>query len=178
MTYSELNEAINEVKKNLMMDTEVVISRPSGIYTLDGVVFDEDKKQLVLGSTEEERQFKYRIQYLVTKDHGEIIALDTQTEYAGGDNDIILDLDTLGYKYLKNMGIEGEIQDKTGSVKVVSKRNVMSDVSPKTGKKLKKAKEVEVEESHYFKFKILEVMREIDSDNDVYIRVWKNGYVA
>ena len=178
MTYSELDDAINEVKKHLMMDTEVVISRPSGTYSLDGVVFDMDKKQLVLGSAEEERQFKYRIQFLVTRDHDEIIALDTQTEFAGCDNDIILELDNLGHKYLKNMGIDGELQDKTGSVKVITKKKIMSDISPKTGKKLKKATEIEVEEPHYYNFKILEVMREIDSDNDVYIRIWKNGYVA
>lgn len=175
MEYTELTKALEAAK----CDTKIVVRRPSGEYEVEDAVFDEEKNAIVLVSGAEEKKNTYRIVYLITKDGGsEIVAYDTKREKAACDDDVIFNLEDYGYKYLADAGIEGEKQEKTGSVLVKSKKTVLREFSEKTGKRLKKPVKAEVEEKHYYRFKILEVYKEIDEENDIYARIWKDGYVA
>jgi hypothetical protein len=171
MDIKEFKDALRAVKRP-KKDLQVKIHLESGDYDVTGFEYSKDENALKICAAGEERKQVFRISYLITKDH-RTFAFDTVRRTLESEDDIILDIEEWEQKFLKECGIVGEISEKTGSTMVNEKEQKVV-IDPKTGK----AKIDEVEETHYYNCKILEVMKEIDDENDIYVRVWKNGNIG
>lgn len=170
MTVKEFKEQIKGLKK--VGDAELKIHTESGDYEVSGLEFSKADNALKVCTMDETRKQVFRISYMITKDH-RTFAFNTVRRTLESEDDIILDIDEWQRKFLKECGIEGEESEKTGST-VVSEKEQRVEIDSDT----EKAKWVEKEVDHYYNCKILEVFKEIDSDNDIYVRVWKNGSIG
>ena len=171
MNIEEFKDELKAVKRP-KKDLQVKIHLESGDYDVTGLEYSKTENALKICAAGEERKQVFRISYIITKDH-RTFAFNTVRRTLESEDDIILDIEEWEQKFLKECGVEGEISEKTGSTMVKEKTQKVV-IDPKT----EKAKFEEVEEVHYYNCKILEVMKEIDDENDIYVRVWKNGNVG
>jgi len=170
MTYQEFKDQIKEAK--VKKDAKLVIHTESGDYEVSQLEYCKSENKLAVCTMDETRKQVFRISYLITKDH-QTFAFNTVRRTLADEDDIILDIEEWERKFLSECGIEGEISEKTGST-VVKETEQKVEIDPDT----EKAKLVEKEVAHYYNCRVLEVFKEIDADNDIYIRVWKNGQIG
>lgn len=170
MTYGEFKEELkgSRIKK----DAEMVIHTESGDYEISQLEFSKSENRLKVCTMDETRKSTYRMTYRITKDH-QLYAVDTVRVSASSDDDVILGIGDWVEKFKKQSGFDkGEVSEKSGSTVIVSKE--VKPVVDKDGKV--EMKEVDVK--HYFNLDMLEIFRELDEENDVYIRIWKNGEIG
>lgn len=170
MTLDEFKKALKGAK--IKKDAALKIKLESGDYDVSRLEYSKDDAVLRICSADEQRKQVFRISYLITKDH-RTFAFNTVRKTLESEDDIILDIEEWEQRFLVECGIDGEISEKTGSTVVEEKeRRVVID--PDT----EKAKYEDVTVKHYYNCRLVEVMKEIDDENDIYIRVWKNGQVG
>lgn len=171
MDIKEFKDALKAVKRP-KKDLQVKIHLESGDYEVTGLEYSKRENTLRICAAGEERKQVFRISYLITKDH-QTFAFNTVRRTLDSEDDIIFDIEEWQRKFLEECGITGEVSEKTGSTMVKEKeRKIVIDSDTE------KAKFEDVEETHYYNCKILEIMKEIDDENDIYVRVWKNGNIG
>jgi len=170
MTYQEFKDQLKGAK--VKKDAKLVIHTESGDYEVSQLEYCRRENKLSVCTMDETRKQVFRISYLITKDH-QTFAFNTVRRTLADEDDIILDIEEWEQKFLSECGISGEISEKTGST-VVKETEQKVEIDPDT----EKAKLVDKEINHYYNCKILEVFKEIDADNDIYVRVWKNGQIG
>ena len=124
MTLKEFKEKLKGSK--IKGDSEIVLHLESGDYGVSRLEYDAAEKKLRVCSADEIRRNTYKIMFVVTKDHAPF-AFDTRRITANDDNDIILDIGEWQDKFLKELGIEGEVSEKTGSTAVECEERVPVD---------------------------------------------------
>lgn len=169
MIYRELEKAMSG--SDAKIDTDIMISVGDIRYKVDSAEFDPESKVFVIRSDESAKANTYQLEFEIYQDH-KLIGIDKPTVHEASDADVIVNIDKFGYDTLKRNGIEGELQDKTGSIKTETEITELT----KTGKPKKNAKPKK--EIHFYSFKAREVMKLIDEENDIYVRIWKNGDIA
>lgn len=168
MTIKEFKDQIKAGK--VKGDAELVLHLESGDYAVSQLQYDPKEKKLRVCSADETRKQSFRVSYRITKDH-KTAAFDTKRVSANDEDDIILDIEEWEARFLKEAGIEGEVSEKTGST-------IVPEKEPVPVVKDGKLDWEETERDHYWNCQILEVFKEIDPDNDIYVRVWKNGNIG
>ena len=168
MKVKELKELLNDPENGIKDEDEVKVRTSDG----EGGVWraSADDGVFALLADGGEKTGVYRIEYVITKDH-RVVAVDSDRVRAASDMDVVLDLDKYREKYLKAAGVEGEVSEKTGSTVVEEEEDA---VVAKDGKAVVETKKVK----HYYNCEIVEVMKEVDEERDLYVRVWKRGTVA
>jgi len=169
MTLKEFREQIKNAK--VKPDTELAVHVEDGDFGLTMLEYDKAGKKLKLCTNEWRRQSRYRVLYKIIKDHSEIFDSGEITEFAECDEEMILDFDALKDKILAQNGITGEKNEKSGSTAmeipdweyVVEKGVVVRKSTKKT---------------HYFTCSISEILKVVDEENDVYMRVWHDCHTC
>lgn len=163
MTVKELKEQLKKGK--VKPDAEVEIHVEDGDFPVTLLEYDRRGKKLRVCAGEWEKKSQYRVSYLLVKDHAEIVSAAEYRAFAASDEELVIGLDELRDKILAENGIEGEKNEKTGSVamEIPDWEYVVEDghVARKEAKK-----------THYFTCRILEILKIADDENDVYTRVW------
>ena len=166
MTLKEFRENLKGSK--IKPDTEIVLHVEDGDFPVSTLEYDRHEKKLRVCTDEGERKNQYRVRYVVYKDHQSIVASAEYRAFASSDEELLIDFDELKDKILALHGIMGEKNEKSGSTEMEIPD---WDYVVKDGAVVRK----ETKKKHYFSCSLIEILKIIDDENDVYMRVWHDG---
>jgi hypothetical protein len=165
MTIKEFKEKIKKYK--IKPDTELILHIEDGDFSVNILEYDKCNSKLKICTDEWEKKNQYRIIYAILKDHTEILKTSEYNIFAATDEEILIDFDELKDKILSLNGITGEKNEKTGSVSMMYPDY---DYIVEDNQVVRK----QVEKKHYFTCQLLEILKIIDDENNIYMRVWHN----
>lgn len=172
MTFEEFEEKIGKAKR-VGNDTEIKIHTESGDYDVSSLEYSKNDNTLRVCTMDEAKTVVYRCTYRITKDHRVHDVVTTRITLRE-DEDPVLDMADLIERFKKENGFDKyETSDKTGSTVVPSTE--MVPVVQADGETVKME---EKEVKHYFNLEMLEIFKVVDDDNDIYVRVWKDGSIG
>lgn len=166
MTIKEFRENLKGSK--IKPDTEIVLHVEDGDFPVSTLEYDRREKKLRVCTDEWEKKNQYRVRYVIYKDHSSIVVADEYRAFASSDEELIIDVDELKDKILALNGITGSKNEKSGSTEMEIPD---WDYIAKDGVVVRK----ETKKKHYFSCKLLEMLKIVDDENDVYMRVWHDG---
>lgn len=166
MTIKEFREKLKGAR--IKPDTELMIHVEDGDFPVSVLEYDRRGKILRICTDGWEKKSQYRVIYTILKDHEDIACSSEYSVFASTDEEVLLEFDELKDKILARHGIEGEKNEKSGSTAMevadweytVEKDAVVRKPTKKT---------------HYFTCEISEILKIVDEENDVYMRVWHDG---
>ena len=166
MTVKELKEQLKKGK--VKPDAEVEIHVEDGDFPVSVLEYDRRGGKLRVCTDDWKRQNQYRVVYTVVKDHQSIAAAAEYRASAASDEELLIDLDELKDKILALHGIEGEKNEKSGSTAMeVPDLEYVAEDGVVVAKETKK--------KHYFSCRLKEILKIVDDENDVYMRIWHDG---
>lgn len=169
MTIKELIDKIKELSASDDSELRIMLAGEDyGVAAIDMLDGEDGNTKLVLASDDELKDKIYRVSFTITRDN-RTYSYGTIRRTAASDEEVILDMEKIKDSIMKDAGFEGEIAENTGSVIIEEDDEKL--VTGKGGKVRLETGKVK----HYYNCVVLEILREIDSDNDVYARIWKNG---
>lgn len=166
MTLKEFREKLKGSK--IKPDAEIVLHVEDGDFPVSALEYDRREKKLRVCTDEWEKKSQYRVRYVIYKDHRGIVAADEYRAFAASDEELIIGVDELKDKILALNGITGAKNEKSGSVEMEIPD---WDYAAKDGVVVRK----ETKKKHYFSCKLIEMLKIVDDENDVYMRVWHDG---
>jgi hypothetical protein len=166
MTIKEFRERLKGSK--IKPDTEIVLHVEDGDFPVSTLEYDKREKKLRVCTDDWEKKSQYRVRYVVVKDHCDILAADEYRAFAASDEELLIDFDYLKDKILAVHGIKGEKNEKSGSTEMEIPD---WDYVAKDGVVVRK----ETKKKHYFSCRLVEILKIVDNENDVYLRVWHDG---
>lgn len=166
MTIKEFREHLKGSK--IKPDTEIVLHVEDGDFPVSTLEYDKREKKLRICTDEWEKKSQYRVRYVIIKDHRDILAANEYRAFAASDEELLIDFDELKDKILAMHGIKGEKNEKSGSTEMEIPD---WDYVAKDGVVVRK----ETKKKHYFSCRLIEILKIIDDENDVYLRVWHDG---
>lgn len=166
MTIKEFREQLKGSK--IKPDTEIVLHVEDGDFPVSTLEYDKREKKLRICTDEWEKKSQYRVRYAIVKDHRDILAADEYRAFASSDEELLIDFDELKDKILAMHGIKGEKNEKSGSTEMEIPD---WDYVAKDGAVVRK----ETKKKHYFSCRLIEILKIVDDENDVYLRVWHDG---
>ena len=166
MTIKEFKEQLKGSK--IKPDTEIVLHVEDGDFPVSTLEYDSREKKLRICTDEWEKKSQYRVRYAVVKDHHDILAADEYRAFASSDEELLIDFDELKDKILAMHGIRGEKNEKSGSTEMEIPD---WDYVAKDGAVVRK----ETKKKHYFSCRLIEILKIVDDENDIYLRVWHDG---
>lgn len=166
MTIKEFKEQLKASK--IKPDTEIVLHTEDGDFPVSTLEYDRREKKLRICTDKWEKKSQYRVRYVIVKDHRDILAADEYRAFASSDEELLIDFDELKDKILEVNGIKGEKNEKSGSTEMEIPD---WDYVAKDGAVVRK----ETKKKHYFSCRLIEILKIVDDENDVYLRVWHDG---
>ena len=166
MTIKEFRENLKGSK--IKPDTEIVLHVEDGDFPVSTLEYDRREKKLRVCTDKWEKKNQYRVRYVIYKDHSSIVVADEYRAFASSDEELIIDVDELKDKILALNGITGSKNEKSGSIEMEIPD---WDYIVKDGAVAYE----ETKKKHYFSCKLLEMLKIVDDENDVYMRVWHDG---
>lgn len=166
MTIKEFREQLKGSR--IKPDTEIVLHVEDGDFPVSTLEYDKCEKKLRICTDEWEKKSQYRVRYAIVKDHRDILAADEYRAFASSDEELLIDFDELKDKILAIHGIRGEKNEKSGSTEMEIPD---WDYVAKDGAVVRK----ETKKKHYFSCRLIEILKIVDDENDVYLRVWHDG---
>lgn len=166
MTIKEFREQLKGSK--IKPDTEIVLHVEDGDFPVSTLEYDKREKKLRICTDEWEKKSQYRVRYAIVKDHRDILVADEYRAFATSDEELLIDFDELKDKILAMHGIKGEKNEKSGSTEMEIPD---WDYVAKDGAVVRK----ETKKKHYFSCRLIEILKIVDDENDVYLRVWHDG---
>lgn len=168
MTLKEFREKLKGSK--IKPDTELMIHVEDGDFPVSILEYDRREKILKICTDGWEKKNQYRVIYTIVKDHENIMCSSEYSMFASVDEEILIGFDELKDKILAHHGIEGEKNEKSGSTAMeVADWDYVVEKGVVVRKPAKKI--------HYFTCEISEILKVVDEENDVYMRVWHDGRV-
>jgi hypothetical protein len=165
MTVKDFKEKIKKYK--IKPDAELILHIEDGDFSVNTLEYDKRNSKLKICTDEWEKKNQYRIIYTILKDHTEILRTSEYNIFAATDEEILLDFDELKDKILSLNGITGEKNEKTGSISMMYPDY---DYIIEDNQVVRK----HVDKKHYFTCQLLEILKIIDDENNIYMRVWHN----
>ena len=166
MTIKEFKEHLKGSK--IKPDTEIVLHVEDGDFPVSTLEYDGREKKLRICTDEWEKKSQYRVRYVIYKDHQSIVVSAEYRAFASSDEELIINVDELKDKILALNGITGVKNEKSGSIEMEIPD---WDYVAENGVVVRK----ETKKKHYFSCKLLEMLKIVDDENDVYLRVWHDG---
>lgn len=168
MTLKEFRERLKGSK--IKSDAELVLHVEDGDFPVTALEYDRAEKKLKICTDEWQRKNLYRVMYTVYKDHSEVVCASEYCVHASCDEELTLEIDELKDKILRRHGVEGDKNEKSGSVAM----EVPDwDYAVEGDHVVRK----EAMKKHYFSCHISEILKVVDDENDVYMRVWHDANV-
>lgn len=166
MTIKEFREQLKGSR--IKPDTEIVLHVEDGDFPVSTLEYDKREKKLRICTDEWEKKSQYRIRYVIVKDHCDILATNEYRAFAASDEELLIDFDELKDKILAMHGIKGEKNEKSGSTEMeIPDWDYVANDGVVVRKETKK--------KHYFSCRLIEILKIVDDENDIYMRVWHDG---
>ena len=166
MTLKEFKDQIKGSR--IKPDTELVLHVEDGDFPVSVLEYDKHEKKLKICTDEWVKKSQYRVIYTIVKDHQEIVVSAEYRAYASSDEELLLDFDELKDKILAIHGVKGEKNEKSGSTAMeIPDWEYVAEKDAVVRKETKK--------THYFTCHLSEILKIVDDENDVYMRVWHDG---
>lgn len=167
MTLREFREKLKGSR--IKPDTELMIHVEDGDFPVSVLEYSRIDGKLKICTDEWSRKNRYRIIYTILKDHSEIVETSEYNMTAATDEEVTFDIEALRDRILEYRGIKGEKNEKSGSIAMEIQD--WDYVAEKKGVVVRKP----VKKTHYFSCVVSEILKVVDEENDVYMRVWYDG---
>ena len=163
MTLKEFKEKIKLSKAK--PDTEIMLHIENGDFPISVLEYNKQDKILKICTDEWCNKSQYKIRYTILKDHSEIIFSSEYNMFASSIEELLIDFDGIKEKIFAKHRIEGKFNEKTGSIEMVVPDY---DYVIENNQIIRKS----VEKPHFFTCQLCEILKVVDEENDVYMRVW------
>lgn len=169
MTLKEFREKLKGSR--IKPDTELVLHVEDGDFPVSTLEYDRREKKLRVCTDEWAKKSQYRVIYTIVKDHHTLVASAEYRAFASTDEELLIDFDELKDKILAANGIEGEKNETSGSTAMEIPD---WDYVAENGLVVRK----ETKKKHYFTCHLSEILKIVDDENDVYMRIWHDAHTC